>query len=45
MNCFFLVTKSDPHNGQIVYVSKNISSLLDYSQVFPKEIYVFLLEK
>ncbi|CAF1170690.1 unnamed protein product [Rotaria sordida] len=32
MNCFFLVTKSDPYNCQIVYVSKNISSLLDYSQ-------------
>ncbi|UJR34321.1 hypothetical protein I4U23_021724 [Adineta vaga] len=32
MNCFFLVAKSDPHNGQIVYVSRNISSLLDYSQ-------------
>jgi hypothetical protein len=33
MNCFFLVAKFDPYNGQIVYVSKNISSLLDYSQV------------
>lgn len=32
MNCFLLIAKSDPHNGQIVYVSSNISSLLDYSQ-------------
>jgi hypothetical protein len=37
MNCFFLVAKSDPHNGQIVYVSRNISSLLDYSQVWKKK--------
>ncbi|CAF0905064.1 unnamed protein product [Adineta steineri] len=31
MGCFFLVAKPDPYNGQIVHVSKNISSLLDYS--------------
>ncbi|CAF1367502.1 unnamed protein product [Adineta steineri] len=31
MGCFFLVAKPNPYNGQIVHVSKNISSLLDYS--------------
>jgi len=33
MHCFLLIAKSDPHNAQIVYVSSNINSLLDYSQV------------
>ncbi|CAM4882176.1 unnamed protein product [Rotaria socialis] len=32
MNCFLLVTKSDPDNAQTVYVSNHISSLLYYSQ-------------
>lgn len=33
MNSFLLITKSDRFNGNIVFVSKHISSLLDYSQV------------
>ncbi|CAF4929527.1 unnamed protein product [Rotaria sp. Silwood1] len=32
MNCFFLVVKSNPYNNEIIYVSKNISSYLGYSQ-------------
>ncbi|CAF1219893.1 unnamed protein product [Rotaria sordida] len=32
MNCFFLVVKSNPYNTEIVYVSRNISSYLGYSQ-------------
>ncbi|CAF4484557.1 unnamed protein product [Rotaria socialis] len=36
MNCFLLVTKSDPDNAQTVYVSNHISSLLYYSQLIKK---------
>ncbi|CAF3393718.1 unnamed protein product [Rotaria socialis] len=32
LNCFLLVVKSNPYNTEIVYVSKNISSYLGYSQ-------------
>ncbi|CAF3366504.1 unnamed protein product [Rotaria sp. Silwood2] len=32
MNCFFLVIKSNPYNTEIIYVSKNISSYLGYTQ-------------
>ncbi|CAF5015184.1 unnamed protein product, partial [Rotaria sp. Silwood1] len=47
INCFFLVAKSDPYNCQIVYVSKNISSLLDYSQdeLLNRSLFEFILPR
>jgi len=44
MNSFLLITKSDRFDGKIVFVSKNISSLLDYSQddVLNRSIFEFI---